>query len=163
MLFAGLSGLLAWAVARLYALPAYLAVALGLAAIGLYYWQSGPNLRCSYVGDRGVWLSRRRFRLFWRHRVLCFDDAWDVSARYTRVFRPGYRGTNGRITWVDDENRTVFAIDAGFREYYTDRDEVDFSRLRAHHPVACGRAAILAFHAFVDADNADVERSEAGS
>lgn len=131
--------------------------ALGVAAASIVFWVMGPERRCSYVGDRGLWLAWRQFRLIPRRRVLRFDDAWEVSVQYTRVYGPGYRGTNARFTWVDDEGRSVFEIDTAFREYYLKDNDIDLgpvADLPPEHPMVVARAAIVAFHAFIEEDNA---------
>ncbi len=127
------------------------------------FWITGPNPRCSYVGDRGAKLVERRLRLFPSSRTVIYDDAWDVKIEYTRVFKPGYRGTNARFIWVDDDGKPVTTLEGAFREYRIDREPIDtdaIDQLEPSHPVVALRAAVIAFHEFVDAENAATSGDE---
>lgn len=127
------------------------------------FWLSGPNPRCSYVGDRGAKLVERRMRLIPRAKHVFFDDAWDVQIKYTRVFKRGYSGTNATFIWVDDEERPVVTLEGAFREYRIDREEIDLDaidRLEPSHPVIALRVATVAFHEFIDAENAAGDKAE---
>ncbi len=139
----------------------------GLAVVlaAIVFWIMGPDRRCSYIGDKGLWLAWRQFRLIPRRRVFLFEDAWEVGVKYTRVYKPGYRGTNARFTWIDDEARRVFEIDTAFAEYHLDDDTIDLGALEhlpTEHPMVVAMATVAAFHAFIESDNAELSKEDAG-
>jgi hypothetical protein len=70
-------------------------------AAAVVFWLFGPEPRCTYVGDRGVWITERRYHVLPRRQSFRFDDAVDV------------RQLGARVDWLDDRGEPVFTLPDG--------------------------------------------------